>query len=279
MTESSGWESSVFAASWTQSTEARNTMLAPATERMFVEARVVPGACVLDVGTGTGDTALLAAERVGPSGRVVATDASAAMVLATTAAVKARGPTNVAVRPMNVANVDLPSNSFDAIIARNVLMFVPLPRAVVGLHRVLRPGGRLAAVVWSALANNPFHRIVLDAARTRGGWADSPPEMARAFALGDANVYRRTLEGAGYCDVAVHAVPSVRRFASVADAVSAIRASPIQSEPIARLAGPRQGEAWTEIENGLRAFQRAGSCEIPLESLVVVGQKERRAQT
>jgi SAM-dependent methyltransferase len=269
-----GWESSTFAASWLQTSDARNAMLAAATERMLIEARVVAGAHVLDVGTGTGDTALLAAERVGTSGRVVATDASAAMIVAATAAVRARGPTNVTVRPMNVTNVDLPSNSFDAIIARNVLMFVPLPRAVAGLHRVLRPGGRLAAVVWSALANNPYHRLVLDAARTRGGWGDSPPEVARAFALGDANVYRRTLEGAGYCQVAVHAILSMRRFASVRDALLAIRASPVQSEPIARLTEPKQEEAWAEVETGLRAFECGGACEIPLESLVLVAEKE-----
>jgi SAM-dependent methyltransferase len=270
-----GWESNAFAAGWMQSGEARNAMLAPATERMMVEARVVAGAHVLDVGTGTGDTALLAAERVGPSGRVVATDASAAMIVAATAAVKARGPANVTVRPMNVANVDLPSNSFDAIIARNVFMFVPLPRAVVGLHRVLRPGGRLAAVVWSALANNPYHRIVLDAARAHGGWGDSPPEVARAFAMGDANVYRRTLEGAGYREVAVHAVPSRRRFASARDALAVIRASPIQSEPIARLAEADQEKAWADVEKALRAFECGGTCEIPLESFVLVAERER----
>jgi SAM-dependent methyltransferase len=251
----------------------RDSTLTAATERMLLEARLTPGSRVLDVGTGTGETALLAAERVGPAGHVVATDGSAAMLIAATASVRASSAKNVTVRALDVRNVDLASNSFDAVIGRNVFMFVPLPRAVVGLHRVLRPGGRLAAVVWSALANNPYHRLILDAARRRGGWADSPPELARAFSGGDPNVYKRTLEGAGYCAVAIHSVPAVRKFTSAAAALAAMQSSPIHSEPIARLPERQQPQAWEEIATGLRAFERQGSCELPLESLVVVGQK------
>jgi ubiquinone/menaquinone biosynthesis C-methylase UbiE len=253
--------------------EARNRVLAAATERMFNEARVGSGSYVLDVGTGTGDTALIAAERVGPTGRVVATDASAAMVETAAATVLAMGLKQVQVRVMDASTVDMPQGSFDAVVARNVLMFVPIPRAISGFHRVLRRGGRLAAVVWSTLAANPFHRLVLDAARAHGGWRGSPPEVARAFALGDANMYRRTLDGAGYREVAVHVMPSLRRFASAREALETIRASPIHAAPIEGLPEGKRASAWEDIAAGLREFERGGACEIPLESLVVVGEK------
>jgi SAM-dependent methyltransferase len=268
------WESTAAATQWMQSGEARNRTLAAATERMLDQAGIAAGSHVLDVGTGTGDTALLAADRVGPTGRVVATDTSEAMLEATAAAVRGRGLSQVIVRAMDASVVDMRPGSFDAVIARNVLMFVSLPRAVAGFHRILREGGRVAAVVWSTLAANPYHRIVLEAARARGGWAGGCPEVARAFSMGDASVYQRTLEGAGYREVAVHAVPSSWRFASAAAALEAIKGSPVHGEPIALLASERAREAaWNEVGGALREFEREGGCEIPMESLVVVGEK------
>jgi ubiquinone/menaquinone biosynthesis C-methylase UbiE len=247
--------------------------LADATARMLDEARIRAGSHVLDVGTGTGETALLAADRVGPSGHVVATDAAPLALEATAAAVRDRGIAHVVVRTMDASTVDMRPRSFDAVIARNVLMFVPLQRAVAGFHRVLREGGRLAAVVWSTLSGNPYHRIVLEAARAHGGWAGAAPELARAFSLGDAMVYRRTLEGAGYREVAVHTVQSSRRFVSAATALDVIRASPVDAEPVLRLPDRARDAAWAEIGGALREFERDGRCEIPMESLVIVGEK------
>jgi hypothetical protein len=174
---------------------------------------------------------------------------------------------------MDASTVDMPPGSFDAVIARNVLMFVPLFRAVAGYHRILRDGGRLSSVVWSTLAANPYQRIVLDAARARGGWVDAPPEVARAFSIGDASVYRRTLESAGFREVEVHAVQSSRHFASAAAALESIRSSPVHAEPIARLPERAREAAWIEVGGALREFERDGACEVPLESLVVVGEK------
>jgi SAM-dependent methyltransferase len=267
------WEPSAIAGHLKHGGDERHRVLAAATQRMLDEARLAPGYHVLDVGTGTGDTALLAAERVGLSGRVVATDTSPAMLEATAAAVRALGLTQVLVRAMDASTVDMRPGSFDAVIARNVLMFVPLPRAVAGFHRLLRTGGRLAAVVWSTLAANPYHRIVLEAARAHGGWSGEAPEVARAFSMGDAGVYRRTLEGAGYHEVAVHAIPTSRRFASAAAALDAIRASPVHAEPVAQLPDHAREAAWSEIGGALREFERDGVCEIPAESLVIVGEK------
>ena len=251
----------------------RHRMLAAATQRMLDEARIGAGSHVLDVGTGTGDTALLAADRVGPSGRIVATDTSPAMLEATSAAVRARGLSHVIVRAMDASTVDMRPGTFDAVIARNVLMFVPVPRAIAGFHRVLRSGGRLAAVVWSTLAANPYQRIVLEAARARGGWAEETPEIARAFSMGDAGVYRRTLEGAGYREVAVHAVQTSWRFASAAAALESIRTSAVHAEPIARLPERAREAAWNEVGGALREFEREGGCEVSAESLVIVGEK------
>src|SRR5271166_4552579 len=169
---SQGWGSSDLVASWKESAEDRNRVFAPATERMFAEAGVGPGSRVLDLGTGTGDTAILAAERVGPSGSVTAVDASPSMIEAAEAAIRALGLKNVTARAMPAESLDLGSAAFDAVVGRNVLMFVDLPATLAEIRRVLRPGGRMASVVWSTLANNPYYRSIIDVARARGGWGE-----------------------------------------------------------------------------------------------------------
>ena len=60
---------------WERRAGVRAALLAEATTRMLDSARLGLRSQVLDVGTGTGDTALLAAERVGSAGHVLAIDA------------------------------------------------------------------------------------------------------------------------------------------------------------------------------------------------------------
>ncbi|HEY8041608.1 MAG TPA: methyltransferase domain-containing protein [Polyangiaceae bacterium] len=252
-----GWGSREFAESWKKQAETRNRMMAAATERMFTEARVVSGARVLDLGTGTGDTALFAAERVGPSGSVTATDASPSMVEAAAAAVRAVGAKNVTVRAMDATQMDLPASSFDAVIARHVLMFLDIPRAVAEVRRVLRPGGRLAATVWGPLAQNPFHRIVIDAAsrRAKAGWGESVPEVVRAFSVPDPEAWRRALVAARFDLVVVESLPVERRFESAMEALESVRASPILSGALGVLPEAERASAWMEIESACRGFE------------------------
>jgi ubiquinone/menaquinone biosynthesis C-methylase UbiE len=241
------------------------------TDRMLAEAALAPGARVLDLGTGTGDTAILASERVGKSGSVLATDASPTMVEAARDAVKAAGAANVEVRVMDASAIDVQPGAYDAVIARLVLMFVDRPRALAGVLRALRTGGRFAGAVWGPLADNPYHRILLDVVRARGGWGEPAPQVVRAFSVEDAGEWRRVLEGAGLSDVAVVAVPGERRFASVDDAMVAMRESPMHREPLERLPPEAWEEAWGAIEKVCRA--RAEGGVFPTQHLVIRGRK------
>ena len=102
---------------------------------------LAPDAALLDVGSGTG-TFLARLRAEGHTGRLCAVDASRAAVDAA-GAVK-----DVRARLADARELPYPDGEFDAVTARHMLYHVPQPeRAIAEAHRVLRPGGRFAAVV------------------------------------------------------------------------------------------------------------------------------------
>jgi ubiquinone/menaquinone biosynthesis C-methylase UbiE len=107
-----------------------------------------PGERVLDVGTGTGAAALLAARRVGKTGRVLGIDMSPAMLAKARAKASKSGLTNLTFRRMDGSALRLTSASFDVIISS-----FGTPEGLYDGEavfrewlRVLRPGGRLCFV-------------------------------------------------------------------------------------------------------------------------------------
>jgi ubiquinone/menaquinone biosynthesis C-methylase UbiE len=273
MGASGGWSSSEVVEAWAKTVEVRSRALATATDRMVTEAGVAAGSRVLDVGAGTGEMTQMLAERVGPSGMVVAVDGSPAMIEAAMTGFKSARLANVTAALMPAEKLAFEDSSFDAVVARNVLMFVDIPTTLREMRRVLRPGGRLAAIVWSELANNPFHAAILGAAHARGGWSEPLPDMAKAFALGDPDMYLGQLADAGFTRVAAHRVGSSRAYPSARAAVDSMKESPVQADVIDRLPEALRAGAWAEVLAKIEAYERDGTCEIPLESLVLVGQK------
>ncbi len=117
----------------------------PARERLFHLARLKQGENVLDVGTGTGATAVVAADLVGKRGKVLAVDNSRGML--TVARLKARkmGLTNIKFRLAGLASLQLPRESFDAVISSYGMPDLASDDklALLFLFKVLRSGGRL----------------------------------------------------------------------------------------------------------------------------------------
>src|ERR1051325_8211545 len=77
-----------------------------------------PGQTVLELAAGPGETGFLAAERVGPSGKLISTDLGAGMVEAAQRGAEARGLTNIEFRVMDAQQNELPDDSVDAVISR-----------------------------------------------------------------------------------------------------------------------------------------------------------------
>ena len=120
------------------------TRIAPTTERLFREAGIGPGQRVLDLGSGVGDVAMLAAKLVGPSGEVVGIERDASSIARAKARVAAAGLRNVSFTQADVNQIER-DKPFDAAVGRFILMFLPDPVSVLGaVSRLVRPGGVLA---------------------------------------------------------------------------------------------------------------------------------------
>jgi protein-L-isoaspartate O-methyltransferase len=119
-------------------------LLAPFTERFFRGAGIGPGQRVLDIGSGVGDVAMLAANLVGSSGEVVGVERDARSIARARARVSEAGLHNVTFTQSDVSKIPA-GKPFDAAVGRFILMFLPDPLAVLrSLSQLVRPGGVVA---------------------------------------------------------------------------------------------------------------------------------------
>jgi ubiquinone/menaquinone biosynthesis C-methylase UbiE len=265
------WSSSEVAERWQQDVERRRLDFAEATQRMLEAAGLGPGNHVLDIGAGTGDQSLLAARRVGPDGFVLATDISAEMLGITARVAQQEGLTTLTTRVMDAQQLDLQDNAFDAVICRLALMLIPNPKlALREIRRVLKPGGKLAALVWSAPENNPLFSLPLAIVSTYAGGVSS--HRPDPFALSDPRVFERELTEAGFCGTITRALPFQSHYASL-DAFLQSTASRLTAGVMGQLRKPEQQHLLGEVRQALSQFEGSHGLVAPAEFLLGVGSK------
>ncbi len=114
------------------------------------------GESVLDLGCGAGFDAFIAAQLVGPAGRVVGIDLSPEMLAVARAGQAEAGFPEVEFREASVEALPFPDASFDVALSNGVLNLVPdKPAALREIFRVLRPGGRLQACDIGLVGDRP----------------------------------------------------------------------------------------------------------------------------
>ena len=110
---------------------------------------LAPGASVLDVGCGTGGSAVPAAEQVGPLGSVIAVDLAQNMLDQGRIRAAQKGLTNITFQRRDMTCLGFPDMHFDAVVAVFAIFFVPdMERQAAELWRMVRPGGQLAVTSW-----------------------------------------------------------------------------------------------------------------------------------
>jgi SAM-dependent methyltransferase len=259
------------AAAWDRWGPTLEDWLGPATEAMLDAAGVGPGARVLDVAAGAGGQTLAAARRAGPNGQVLATDISPAILEYAAAAARDAGLANVQTRELDgesLAGVE--DASFDAVISRVGLIYFPDRQgALAEIRRVLRPGGRVAAIVYSTPENNRFFSVPVGIIRRRAELGPPLPGQPGPFSLGGEGVLAGAYEQAGFRDVEVQAVPSPLRMASAAECLRFERESfGALHQMLAGLDEAAREQAWREVGEALGEFEHADGFSGPCELLV-----------
>jgi ubiquinone/menaquinone biosynthesis C-methylase UbiE len=108
-----------------------------------------PGATVLDVGCGTGASAIPAAAQVGPKGKVIAVDLADRLLEIARHKAAARKLGNIEFRLGDMENSGYPDQHFDAVICVFAIFFVPdVAKQIRELWRMVRPNGQLAITTW-----------------------------------------------------------------------------------------------------------------------------------
>lgn len=175
--------------------------IAPFSEEALRHHPPQPGARVLDIGCGLGDTTLRLAELVGPEGEVVGIDAGERFVEFARREADEQDVDNVDYVVGDVQVADL-GEGFDLAFSRFGTMFFAAP--VVALRNVrsaLAPGGHLCMIVWRRkLDNDWLHRgeLVVNRFLDRPEQSDEPTCGPGPFSMANADTVSEVLLHAGF---------------------------------------------------------------------------------
>lgn len=206
---------STVSAGWDDNRHRVEVLKAELSDQMVAGIALQPGNAVLELGAGTGELAKRLAGLVGPAGRVVASDVAPGMV-DLIAAATADMP-NVETAVIDGAATGQPDAAYDAIVFRMGLMFIADPAAALrDHHRILKPGGRLAAATWAGMAHNPWLTTVGMAGMIHGLLSGGlPMEPGGPLSLGDPEPLRDLAIGAGFAEATVTEVDILMKFPDV----------------------------------------------------------------
>ena len=251
------------------------TWMAPATETMLTMAGVDVGARVLDLASGAGSQTLLAARRVGAQGHVVASDIADTMLHHVRENASAAGLANVTTLAGAAEDLDVAAESFDAVICRlSLMLFVDPAKALVAMWRALRPGGKVAVVVFTTPAANAFMAHPMQILLRHAGKMPPAPGQPGIFSLGVPGVIERLFADSGFVGVEQRtlALPlrmpsATQALAMMQEAFGAYRAVVSDRPEAVRVA------AWAEVAETLKTLETPTGFIAPAEVLVAAGVK------
>ena len=243
--------------------------------RLIGDARLRAGQRVLDLGSGTGYPALLAAQAVGGQGSVVGLDLAEAMLAVARKKAKALGLANVTFQAADITALPFGPASFDAVTSRFCLMFLPdVPKAVSEIARVLKPGGYLAAAVWSLPDRNPFVGLPLGVLKNFLAIPPPDPRQPGMFRLAKAGDLSGIAAQAGLHGVADEEVAAEFCYESPEEYLVSLMEMAAPLQPLfAKLTPAQRSEAESQIVRAAGQHRRGKQIAFPMAIRVVAARK------
>ena len=261
-----GWEK------WDRFFEEQMTFL---NHRLVADARLRPGMRVLDLGSGTGYPALLAAQTAGPTGSVTGIDLAEQMLEVARRKAASLALSNVTFRTEDVSALPFEAASFDAVTSRFCLMFLPdIPKAAAEIARVLKPGGWLAAAVWSAPDRNPSISLSMDAIKQVVELPPPDPTAPGIFRLAKPGELAGMLRDSGFVDVTDQEFFAEWSYASAEEYYAKLIeiAAPVQNL-MAKLSADQMQEVKRLILQAATRYGRDGGITFPMAVRMVAARK------
>jgi SAM-dependent methyltransferase len=227
-------------------------------EAAIARLAVQPGSRVLDVGAGAGGAALLLARR---GMTVTAIDSSEGMVARLRERAAAEGLV-VEAEVMDGQALALPDESFDAALSvAGVILFPNAGKGMSEIHRVLKPGGRVAIVAWTQPENYEIGVTLREA--TLSVWPDMPQSpLPPQLRFKDEVDFRALFTQAGLAEPYIEVMTALLRVPSARWLAERIAFAPGMAAMMSRL-GERQPAVMSAFVDRLEAIHGTGELASP----------------
>ena len=202
----------LFSPGWKKWDDYMMDFLKPAGDEIIRCLNLSESDAVLDVATGTGEPGLTIAGRV-KNGKVIGTDLSEGMLAVAQAKATEHGVRNYEAQVADVCELPFADASFNAISCRMGFMFFPdLLLAAHEMYRVLKPGGRLAATVWSGPEHNAWITTIMGPITKNVVTPPLPPNAPGMFRCAAPGLLANLLRQAGFGDVTEQEITGKARY-------------------------------------------------------------------
>lgn len=237
------------------------------------------GMSVLDVGCGWGDMSIQVAEIVGPEGRVVGIDCVDAFLQEGRKDAAGKGLTNIDFRRGD-AEIALPENEFDYVVARFGTMFFtnPVP-ALRRMRLALKPSGQMTHIVWRRREDNPAWQAAKDIALKYlpAPGADADTCGPGPFSMANQEMVAGMMKSAGFNDVRFTRVDEKIMIGTTPEEAIAFALAIGPAGEVYREAGDLAEEKRPEIEAEMLAFFESHERDetgiwVPTSSWVITGR-------
>ena len=246
------WQTAAEA--WYRWSPTLNQWLGNATDKMLEMAGISAGHRVLDVAAGAGEQSITTAKKVGATGYVLATDISPNILAFAQQMAKQAGLNNIETQVMDGENLTLPDATFDTVISRVGLIYFPdQQRALKEMLRVLKPGGKVAAIVYSTPDKNKFFSVPVSIIRNRAKLPRPLPGQPGPFSLGAEGIIEKAFTQAGFINVKSVLVNSPLLLPAAKDCVQFEKESfGALHQMMSGLTEREKESVWEEIEQELK---------------------------
>ena len=201
--ERQSWDS--VATGWQKWWQTVENSTQKVSHRLIELAEIRPGQRVLDIATGIGEPAITAANQLGNKCHVLAIDISAKMLsLAKQRAISLGLQDLIEFKEGDIETIDLTPSTFDAVLCRWGLMFLPdLKAGLSNIYRSLIEGGHFASAVWASPDQDSLIATTMSIVMKETNSKPPAPGTPGPFSLSDENSLKNSFIASGFKDPAI----------------------------------------------------------------------------